>query len=84
MQGLGHVVGYCGDGVNDLPALQIADLGIGLGGGADVMAAPVVSAHMSVAGEFLLPLPASCTAEIVSLQDCPVEQSKALSLPLCD
>lgn len=45
------MVGYCGDGVNDLPALDAADLGVGLGSGEGVMAAPVVSPKMSIAGD---------------------------------
>ena len=47
------MVGYCGDGVNDLPALDAADLGVGLGAGEGVMAAPVVSPKMSIAGDVL-------------------------------
>ena len=51
--GLGHVVGYCGDGINDVPALQAADAGLSVGGfeaGPAVLTAPVASLSGSVMG----------------------------------
>ncbi|MCL5003682.1 MAG: magnesium-translocating P-type ATPase [Patescibacteria group bacterium] len=36
LQNLGHTVGYLGDGVNDVPALHNADVGLSVNSGADV------------------------------------------------
>lgn len=48
-QGLGHVIGYVGDGMNDVEALRTADVGIAVGTGA-VIAASIWTSADSLQG----------------------------------
>jgi len=45
----GHVVGFLGDGINDAPALRLADVGISVDGASDIAkeAADVILLHKS-------------------------------------
>lgn len=53
MQGLGNKTIFCGDGINDLPALATADVGISIGAGEAFIAASVSTSRSSIAGKAL-------------------------------
>ena len=50
MQGLGHTTMFCGDGINDLPALSAADVGFAVAATEAVVAAKAMTKQESVAG----------------------------------
>ena len=50
LQGLGNMVVFCGDGINDLAALRKADVGYAVGASDATVAASVSTSHKSVAG----------------------------------
>lgn len=67
------MVGYCGDGVNDVPALQAADAGLSVGAselGASVLTAPVASLSGSVMGAPLWSSMSTTAAALHDYQPC--------------
>ena len=51
MQGMGHVVGFCGDCFNDIPAIHATDLGIAVGASEAALTAPIFTSDASAKGE---------------------------------
>ncbi|KAL3153008.1 hypothetical protein ABBQ38_012035 [Trebouxia sp. C0009 RCD-2024] len=46
-KGVGHVVGFCGDGFNDIPAIYATDIGIAVGASEAALTAPVFTSDAS-------------------------------------
>ena len=55
-QGMGNKTIFCGDGINDLPALAAADVGISVGATDAVIAAAISTPQGSVAGQVMTAL----------------------------
>lgn len=51
MQGMGHVIGFCGDGFNDIPAIHATDVGIAVSASEAALTAPVFTSDASAKGE---------------------------------
>ncbi|KAL3153004.1 hypothetical protein ABBQ38_012031 [Trebouxia sp. C0009 RCD-2024] len=46
-KGMGHVIGFCGDGFNDIPAIHATDIGIAVGASEAALTAPVFTSDAS-------------------------------------
>jgi len=67
-QGLGNMVMFCGDGINDLTALRKADMGYAVGASDATVAASISTSHKSVAGQhYHSPVTLCCQGSTVSL-----------------
>ncbi|KAL3140947.1 hypothetical protein ABBQ32_005472 [Trebouxia sp. C0010 RCD-2024] len=46
-KGMGHVIGFCGDGFNDIPAIHATDVGIAVGASEAALTAPIFTSDAS-------------------------------------